>query len=252
MSKRIQMMCAWSGLAFAVLYGVAFVVIARFIPPPSPSWSAERIDALFVNHTMSIRIGMVLSIIFVTLLFPYFTFISVQIARIERSERGAPPVMAIMQFGAAILLIVFFVLCSMLWITATFRAELEPSVTRMLSDFGWLSFVMVFPGYVLQLGCIGVASLMDRSADPIWPRWAGYLNLWVALGGAGGGIAVFFKSGPFAWNGIVGIYIPLGAFAIWLPIMTYLMVTWVKRHSGDVPGASEAPASDAYSLAAKG
>jgi hypothetical protein len=53
-------MCAWSGLAFAVLYGLPFVVIARFIPPPSPSWSAERIDALFVNHTMSIRIGMVL------------------------------------------------------------------------------------------------------------------------------------------------------------------------------------------------
>ena len=252
MSRRIQMMCAWSGLAFAVLYGLAFVVIARFIPPPSPSWSAERIDALFIDHATSIRIGMVLAIIFVTLLFPYFTFISVQIGRIERSERGAPPVMAIMQFGAAVLLIVFFVLCSMLWITATFRAELEPSVTRMLSDLGWLSFVMIFPGYVLQLGCIGVASLMDRSADPIWPRWAGYLNLWVALGGAGGGIAVFFKSGPFAWNGVVGIYIPLGAFAIWLPVMTYLMVTWLKRQSTGTQVGVNRPLASAYSPAADG
>jgi hypothetical protein len=78
------------------LYGLAFVVIARFIPPPSPSWSAERIDALFIDHAMSIRIGLVLSIIVVTSLFPYFTFISAQIGRIERSERRAaiPPMSA--------------------------------------------------------------------------------------------------------------------------------------------------------------
>ena len=33
----------------------------------------------------------------------------------------------------------------------------------MLNDLSWLVFVMVFPGYVLQLSCIAIASFMDRS-----------------------------------------------------------------------------------------
>ena len=106
-------------------------------------------------------------------------------------------------------------MCGMLWIAATVRSELEPSTIRLLDDLSWLIFVMVFPGYVLQLSCIAVASFMDRSARPLWPRWVGYLNLWIALSGGGGGLAVFFKQGPFAWNGLVGFYIPIGAFTIW-------------------------------------
>ncbi|OMC39755.1 hypothetical protein A5742_04510 [Mycolicibacterium fortuitum] len=70
------------------------------------------------------------------------------------------PLLALMQFGGAVLLVVFFKLCGMLWITATFRSELELSTTRMLNDLSWLIFVVVFPGYVLQL-----------SAWPSLPSW---------------------------------------------------------------------------------
>jgi len=31
---------------------------------------------------------------------------------------------------------------------------------------------------------------------------------------------LFFKHGPFAWNGVVGLYIPLAAFVIWMISMT--------------------------------
>jgi len=99
----------------------------------------------------------------------------------------------------------------------------------MLNDLSWLIFVMVFPGYVLQLSCVAVASFIDRSTSPIWPRWVGYLNLWIALSGAGGGLAAFFKYGPFAWNGLVGFYIPIIAFTIWIGVMTYYMHTGISR-----------------------
>jgi hypothetical protein len=101
---------------------------------------------------------MVLGLIATTLLFPFFGVISIQIARFEKRM----PILAVMQFGAAVLLVVFFQLCGMLWIAATFRSELEPSTIRMLDDLSWLTFVMVFPGYVLQLSCIALASFMDR------------------------------------------------------------------------------------------
>ena len=225
MSKRIQLACVWAGLVFFVLYLIAFAGIARFIPPPAPSLGADKINALFQDHAIQIRLGMVLGIIASALLIPFFGVISVQIARIERRL----PVLALIQFGGAVLLVVFFQICGMLWATATFRPELEPSSVRMLNDLAWLTFVMIFPAYVLQLSCIAIASFMDHSADPLWPRWVGYLNLWVAMGGTGGGIAVFFKEGPFAWNGVIGFYIPIIAFVVWIAVMSYCMHTGITR-----------------------
>jgi hypothetical protein len=90
---------------------------------------------------------------------------------------------------------------------------------------------MVFPGYTLQMVCIAVAGFMDKSERPTWPRWVSYFHLWVGLSGAGGGLAVFFKSGPFAWNGVVGIYIPLVLFATWLIISTTVLHQAVKRQA---------------------
>jgi len=82
---------------------------------------------------------------------------------------------------------------------------------------------MVFPGYVFQMLCIGIAAFMDKDPNPVLPRWAGYLHLWVGISGMGGGIAVFFKHGPFAWNGVVGFYLPLTVFAVWLVVITGLL-----------------------------
>jgi hypothetical protein len=225
MSKRLQLLCVWAGPVFAVAYGICFWGIARFIPPPSPSMDAAHVAALFESHRTQIRLGMLLGMVASFLLFPFFSVISVQIARIEQRH----PVLAMMQFGGAVLLEAFFVLCSMVWIVATFRTELDPGSVRLLNDLGWLMFVMVFPGYVMQLSCIAVAAFIDRSDHPVWPRWAGYLNLWIALSGAGGGVAAFFKHGPLAWNGVIGFYVPLSMFAIWICVMTYLMHTGITR-----------------------
>lgn len=226
--RAIELAAVWSGIAFLVLYLVAFVGVARFVPPPSPSLSIDEVSALFTDHRFSIRLGMVLGLVFSTLLFPFFSVISAHIARIE----GPGGVMARIQFGGATLLVVFFQLCSMIWLTATYRPDLDPGTLRMLNDLGWLTFVMVFPAYVFQLGCIAVASFLDRSDDPVWPRWVGYLNLWIALSGAGGGIAVFFTSGPFAWNGAIGFYLPVVAFVAWIVTMTALMHRHATRPEG--------------------
>jgi hypothetical protein len=234
-AKRIQLACVWAGPIFFVLYLTALVGFARFVPPPAPSWGPDRVAQMISDHATQIRVGMVLGLIATTLLIPFFAVISIQIARIEKRM----PILALMQFGGAVLLVVFFQLCGMLWIAATFRPELDPSTIRMLNDLSWLIFVMVFPGYVLQLSCVALASFMDRSARPLWPRWVGYLNLWIALSGAGGGIAAFFKSGPFAWNGLVGFYIPIVAFTIWIAVMTYYLHTGVVRQSAAEDGVQQ-------------
>ena len=252
-NTRAQLCCVWlGGPTFLVLYGIFFWGVAGWIPPSPPSWSAAQIAGFYAEHRMSIRVGQLGGLIASTLLFPFWAVITGHIARIEGVHRGKPPVLALMQFGGAVLLQVFFALCSMLWIVATYRPELDAATVRVLHDAGWLIFVMVFPAFVMQMLCIGIAAFIDESPDPIWPRWAGYLNVWVGIGGMGGGLAVFFKVGPFAWNGVIGFYIPISVFTIWLLSMTYLMHTGIVRNArrayaveGDELRAADTPVASA-------
>jgi hypothetical protein len=109
---------------------------------------------------------------------------------------------------------------------------------RTLHDLGWLIFVMVFPAYCLQMICQAIAGFIDKSPNPTWPRWAAYFNLWVAFSGVGGGLAVFFKTGPFAWNGLIGFYTPLTVFAIWLGITTVLLHRAIMRQAAEEQDAA--------------
>jgi hypothetical protein len=54
-----------------------------------------------------------------------------------------------------------------------------------------------------------------------------------------GTIAVFFKDGPFAWNGLFTWYLPLTVFAIWMIAMSALMLKAIKTDGAE----SQAPAT---------
>jgi len=227
----IELACAWAGVAFLATYLVFFLLVAQWIPPQSPNWSADRVAELYRENTTGIRVGQVGAMFASFLLFPLWALISTHIARIELA-RGRMPILALIQFGCAVLLQVFFVLCSMLWLVASFRPDISPENLQVLHDAGWLMFVMVAPGYLFQMVCIGLAAFMDHDPDPVIPRTVGYLHLWVGLSGLGGSLAVFFKEGPFAWNGAVGFYLPVAVFAIWLVVITRLLHRRALR--GDV------------------
>ena len=228
-NTRLQLLCVWAGPVFLVLYAIFFWGVAGYIPPLDPTADPGEVAAFYDENRTDIRIGQLGAMVASVLLFPFFAVISMQIARIERGM----PVLAAIQFGAAVLLLVFFTVCSMLWVAATFRPELGASTVRVLHDTAWLMFVMVFPGYTLQMICQAIAGFIDRSPNPTWPRWAAYFNLWVGFAGVGGGLAVFFKDGPFAWNGLIGFYVPIAVFAVWLVVTTVLLLKAIKRQAAE-------------------
>ena len=49
----------------------------------------------------------------------------------------------------------------------------------------------------------------------------------------------FFKSGPFAWNGLFGFYLPFATFWIWFFVMTYTIRRSLHRLD-DAPTVSAA------------
>jgi len=216
---RVQRILIWSGVAMMILWLGAFIFLAGFIPPSPPSSSADAIVRLYSSHASAIKLGMVVSMLGSALLVPYAVAISGQLKRID----GARALADIQMVSCALLLLEFITPIGV-WMAASFRFDgRSADMTRTLHDLGWILFMTVIWSLFVQLVAIGWAILLDKRAVPILPRWLGYLNLWVAFLILPAGAVLFFKDGPFAWNGLIGLYVPLTGFAVWFAGMTVVI-----------------------------
>ena len=60
---RSELLCAWSGAVFLLVFFAGFWPLANFLPPPLPSASAAEIAAMYQQHAVPIRLGLVLMVI---------------------------------------------------------------------------------------------------------------------------------------------------------------------------------------------
>lgn len=229
-NKRLQMACVWTGPIMVVGWVASFVLLAGFIPPPSPAMSPEQVAALFRDHTDLIRLGLVLTMFASALLVPFAAVITAQMKRIE----GERCVLSHTQLVSAGLLALEFIIPLMVWQTAAYRPGILSTQTlQMLNDMGWLMFVGVISSAVVEFAAIGLVILDDERDTRVFPRWAGYFNVAVAILVAPAGIVPFFKEGAFAWNGILGFYLPLAVFSVWIVVMVVLLRNAILEEEKD-------------------
>lgn len=242
MSIRTQRLCVWAGPLMMVFWMIGFAGFAGFVPPPSPQSSAEQIAAMFREHTTAIRFGLLLSVIGTPLLAPFFTVIFVQMKRIE----GRHTPLAHIQLTLGGLLVLAFYFPLMILQTAAYRPDRPAETILALDDLGWMMFVGVVTITVLQLICIGAAIFGDKRADPVFPRWSAYFNIWVGILFFPGSLILFFKDGPLAWNGVFTWWVPLSAFAIWLVGMAALLLKAIAQQAREEAArpATTAPDTD--------
>ena len=236
--RRLWLACVWTWPTAIVCFGIPFVFGAGFVPPPNPSWSAARVAAFYADNLTGIRVGILCAMFASALLLPFYAVLSAEIKKIE----GRPGLLASIQWGGAIVLVTFFQIIALAWLTASYRQDVSPDVTRVLNDYCWFVWSTLIPTYMIQYICMAIAGFMDRREQPLWPRWAAYMNLWVAVTGAGGVLAVFFKTGPFAWNGVVGFWIPVVVFVVGMSVNTGLLLRRARYEEsiGLVVGHEEA------------
>jgi hypothetical protein len=112
------------------------------------------------------------------------------------------------------------VMAFMFWQVAAFREELSPETVRMLNDLAWVPFVGLTSTAVILAFSIGMAIFSDQRDTPVFPRWLGWFNVWAATMFTPGSLCVFFKHGPFAYNGLIAWYLPVCVFSIWGVLIT--------------------------------
>jgi hypothetical protein len=136
----------------------------------------------------------------------------------------------------------------MLMEAASFRPDRDPAVTQGLNDAAWIPFLGTFMLAVFQLAAIAYAVFHDRSDRPVYPRWIGYFNIWVALGFPLAALNVFFKTGPFAWPGLFTFWVPATVYFTWFLVMAVYTLRAITAETAEerrdvaapvaVPGAA--------------
>jgi hypothetical protein len=215
MNARAQQACVLSGLVLVVLFYLGFWVISGFLIPLPPSSSADVVARMFARDRNRIRIGLLVTMFGAAMLVPWSAALFVQLRRGEGRFSPLPYV----QMLCGTLFSLEFIYLIMFWQVAAFREDTPPRTIQTLYDTS-TAVVMA-----LALGC---SMLGDHHENPVYPRWAGYFNVWVAFMFTPGTLCVFFKDGPFAYNGVLAWYLPVAVFSIWLPLNTVLTLRAIK------------------------
>ena len=227
MNTRSQLVCAWCSIAFAVLFTIGIWPVAGFMPPLAPSLTALQVAEIYQQNTLAIRSGALLMMSCTGLMCAFVAVIAVQMRRIE----GRHGVLTIAQISSGTVGVVVFLIATVCWTVAAFRPDRSPELIMLLNDFGWICFLMTFAVFVAQDFVIGFTILSDKNEQPIFPRWLGYFNLWVGVTFIPGGLLTFFKTGPFAWNGLFVWWVPFVVFFTWYIVMFIMLRGAIIRES---------------------
>lgn len=227
MNKNAQLLATWTGPVTIVLFGLSFWPFAGFLPPLPATLTAGEVSAYYQQHANGIRLGMILMMFAGSLNCVFVAAISTQLRRIERDN----PLWTYAQLATGCAGSVTIIVGAMLMTAVAFRPDRGLELTYLLFDVAWLWIVMPGTPAVLQNLCIGIAILSDKSASPVFPRWLGFFNIWTGLLFMPGALVTFFKTGPFAWDGLLAFWLPAVLFGPWFIIMFIMMRKAIRQQA---------------------
>ena len=224
MNSKNQLLCIWGGYAFLPVYAIGFALFAGFVPIPSPNLNGGQIAALFEANQTRILIGQIFCVYASASLVPWSVAIFNLLIRIE----DKPHLLSHVQLTAGALGVVFFMAPSFVWGTMAFRIGHSPEIMLVLSDLAWIAWVISVPTFILQLFVIGYCTLTSTRERNLIPRWLAWLSIWTGITLMPADVVLLFKSGPFAWNGLIAVYLPMTLYVIWYHSMLFVLLKVVK------------------------
>ncbi len=211
MSSKTEVMFGRFTAITPIITMIGFIGLARYVPPPLAAYSSDQIAEFYSSHAGAARLG-------ITVMFLGFggwgTLTGIITSRMLRMK-PKNPTLIYGQLAAGAAGWAFLNMSTMLLIVAAFRPERNPEITHALHDVGWMCIFMSCVPFIMQALFLGIAILQDRSATPVLPRWCGYLSLWYFVALAPGAVVGIFKTGPLAYDGLFGFWIPIAVFVIW-------------------------------------
>lgn len=218
MNTSIMRLFLWSGVVVVVALIFAQGVLMGFIPGPSPALSAPALEQIFIDRRSDILIGSLIQCICWCLYGTWAIPIIMFIRKLEGNKMPALTYASLVNVGGGW---VFFILIPMTWAVMAFRAgEIDPHTMQIMNDWVWFDWLYTWPSFSVWMFIIAAAILMGAGKQKIYPRWVGFFNIWSGILIFPAGMIGFFKTGPFAYDGVISFWFAVIVFFGWMATMT--------------------------------
>lgn len=209
---------AATGIVFVVLTLIGFAVI---IPtPPDLNAPAQDWASYFLNHHSAVRAGVVV----VAVAFFFYIWFLGTLTSVLRIASGTPRLPSITLIGGVI-----GGSCLMVGLAAeavaAYRPQgVDPLITRALNDIFVLVGVAAIPAFTAFFAATAIVILRSGA----FPAWLGWLTAVAALVQPLTFGALFTKSGAFAGDGALGLFVPLIVTFVTFFALSALLTAWAR------------------------
>jgi hypothetical protein len=210
---------AATGIAFVVLSIAGFIVFGGTNPPdldaPAQDWASY-----FTSHHDGVRASLV---ILATAFFFFIWFLGTRTS-VLRLATGTPRLPSIVLAGGLLGGAALLTGLAAEAVAAYRPQAVDPGLTRGFADIFVLSGVAGIPGFTAFFGA-GALVILRTGA---FPGWLGWLLLAAAAVQPLGFGMLFTKTGAFAGDGVLGLYVPTVTAMVAIFALSALLTAWAR------------------------
>jgi hypothetical protein len=210
---------AATGIVFVILTIIGFGIVLP--TPPDLDAPAQDWASYFTSHHDAVRAGIVV----VSVGFFFFIWFLGTLTSVLRIATGTPRLPSIV-FAGGILAGGCLLLGATTEAVAAYRPQaVDPGLTRALADVFLLSGVLAIPGFTAFFAAAAIVILRTGA----FPGWLGWLLVAAAVVQPLTFGALFTKTGAFAGDGVLGLFIPLIVSMIAIFALSALLTAWARE-----------------------
>lgn len=219
----LMRLCIWTGVALVAMTAIGFGWLMGYAPPPAAAWTPAQTLTFVQTHQTSILIGAALCTFFWSFWVTWAAPMIIYIRRMEHAPLLTYASLANVGGGAAIITTI-----AVSWTVMAFRAE-DALIVQAFNDLGFFLFLYTWPPFAIWMVIIALAILRDINPQPLFPRWVAFYNLWAAILMAPASLMGLFKTGPFAYDGLLAFWLVAIDFFLWMVVMSVVMFKVVAQ-----------------------
>lgn len=208
-TKLFQKVCAFGGILCPLLFFLSWIA-SGFVPPMPANYSGEQVLDHYRRHETGIKFGSDLMLIGSMFYATFTAAISAQMIRIP----NVPYLASSMQMASGSFACVTFLMPAMFFGVTAFRLDRPVELTLLMNDMSWITMVQPWPPFLTQNWAFAWAIWTDQREKPLFPKWLAWFNFIAPPVFAPSLGLIFTKTGPFAWHGVLSIWIPAILFLI--------------------------------------
>jgi len=217
---------AWTGPIFFIGFFCMWGLLADNFPPMAANTSPQDMWQHYKDLRIPIMVGMSVCMVLGSC---YMTF-GAAVSRVMRRIEGPEGMLSNLEMmGATITYCPIVVACGIWLVTAMQIDVLSPDMVQTAYYVAWMIIDLAYMVTSWQIIAAAVVFLRDKREKKLVPSWVSWWGFVTVASFFPVSLIPFFKTGPFAFNGLFNFWVASPTWYVWIVSMSFFIIKAVRR-----------------------